>query len=174
MTRTWAIRLLAALAAVGLTVTVATADEGSSNFTASMDGFNEVAPILSNGTGTFHLTIQGDTATYTETFSNLTTPVTQSHIHFGQRGVSAGVVVFLCTNLGNGPAGTPACPAGGGTVTGTLSAASIVGPTGQNVAPGVDFQQLVRILRAGDGYVNVHTTKFPAGEIRGQVHFGDD
>ena len=177
MTRTWAIRLLAALAAIGLTVTVATADEGSTSFATRMDGFNEVGntgPILTNGTGTLHLTIQGDSATYTETFSNLSSPVTQSHIHFGERGVSAGVVVFLCTNLGNGPAGTPACPAGGGTVTGTLTAASIVGPAGQNVAAGVDFQQLVRILRAGDGYVNVHTTKFPVGELRGQVHFGDD
>jgi hypothetical protein len=176
MTRTWAIRLFAALAAVGLTVTVATADEGATAFATNMNGFNEVGntgPILTNGTGTFHLTVQGDSATFTETFSNLSSPVTQSHIHFGERGVSAGVVVFLCTNLGNGPAGTPACPAGGGTVTGTLTAASIVGPAGQGVAAGVNFQQLVRILQAGDGYVNVHTTKFPVGEIRGQVHFGD-
>lgn len=177
MTRAWAIRVLAVLAAIGLTVTVASADVGATSFATSMNGFNEVGntgPILTDGTGTFRLTVHGDTATFTETYSNLSSPVTQSHIHFGERGVSAGVVVFLCTNLGNGPAGTPTCPAGGGTVTGTLTAASIVGPAGQNVTPGMDFQQLVRILRAGDGYVNVHTQKFPVGEIRGQIHFGDD
>jgi hypothetical protein len=176
MTRAWAIRLLALCAAIGLSVTVATADAGPTNFAASANGFNEVGntgPILTNGTGTFHLTFQGNSATYTLTFSGLSSPVTQSHIHFGERGVSAGVVAFLCSNLGNGPAGTPACPAGGGTVTGTLTAASIVGPAGQGVTAG-DFQALGRILRAGDGYVNVHTKTFPVGEIRGQVHFGDD
>jgi hypothetical protein len=176
MTRAWAIRLLAAAAAIGLSVTVATADEGATHFAARMNGFNEVfttGPILTNGTGTFRLTFHGTSATYTETFSGLSSNATQSHIHFGERGVSAGVVAFLCTNLGNGPAGTPACPAGGGTVTGTLAAASIVGPAGQGVTAG-NFQALVRILQAGDGYVNVHTTNFPGGEIRGQVQFGDD
>jgi CHRD domain len=176
MTRAWAIRLLAAAAAIGLSVTVATADEGATSFSTRMNGFNEVGntgPILTDGTGNFSLTLHGTSATYTETFSGLSSGVTQSHIHFGERGVSAGVVVFLCTNLGNGPAGTPACPAGGGTVSGTISAASIIGPAGQNVTAG-DFQALVRILRSGDAYVNVHTAKFPVGEIRGQVHFGDD
>jgi hypothetical protein len=179
MTRTWAIRLLAALAAVGLTVTVATADEGATTFATSLSGFNETPPVLSNGTGSFHLTLNGNTATFTETFSNLSSPVTQSHIHFAQRGVAGGVFVFLCTNLGNGPAGTQACPAGGGTITGTITAASIIAPGGdgppanQGITAG-DFQALVRILRSGDAYVNVHTKSFPAGEIRGQVHFGDD
>jgi len=178
MTRAWAIRLLAVLAAIGLTVTVATADEGASTFAASLSGFNETPPVLSNGTGTFHLTLNGDSATFTETFSNLSAPVTQSHIHFGQRGVNGGVFVFLCTNLGNSP-GTQACPAGGGTITGTITAANIISPGGdgppanQGITKG-DFQALVRILRSGDAYVNVHTQNFPAGEIRGQVRFGDD
>jgi hypothetical protein len=38
----------------------------------------------------------------------------------------------------------------------------------QNVTAG-DFAGLVKILRAHLGYVNVHTTLFAAGEIRGQV-----
>src|SRR5262249_44353892 len=124
--------------------------------------------ILTNGTGTFHLTLQGNSATYTETFSNLTSDVLASHIHFAQRGVAGGVFVFLC-----GGNGTPACPAGGGTVTGTITAASILGVPAQNMPAG-DFQALVRILRSGDAYVNVHTVNFKGGEIRGQVHFGDD
>jgi len=174
MTRAWAIRLLAALAAIGLSVTVATADEGATTFTTNMSGFQETPPILTNGSGTFHLTLQGTSATYTESFSNLTSPVLVSHIHFAQRGVPGGVFVFLCSNVGT-PAGitAPACPAGGGTVKGTITAASIVGVPTQNIPAG-DFQALVRILRSGDAYVNVHTVNFKGGEIRGQVHFGDD
>jgi hypothetical protein len=181
MTRAWAIRLLAAAAAIGLSVTVATADEGATTFSATLSGFQEVLPavaggptgdIFSNATGSFHATIHGATLTYTETFSGFTTAVTQSHIHFAQRGVNGGVFLFLCSNLGNGPAGTPACTPGT-RITRTVSAADFLGITGQ-AFPAANFQAAVRVLRSGDAYVNVHTTQFPAGEIRGQVHFGDD
>ena len=138
-----------------------------------MSGFNETPPILTNGFGTFNATVQGNTLVYTETFSGLTSPVTQSHIHFGERGVAAPFFVFLCTNLGNGPAGTPACPANGGTVTGTITAGSVKAVASQNITAG-DFAGLLRILRSGDAYVNVHTQNFPGGEIRGQVSAAED
>ena len=169
----WAIRLLAIAGVVGLLITTAIAGEGATNFRASMSGFNEVAPILTNGSGSFHLTVSGSEATYTETFGGLTSPVTQSHIHFAERGVNGNVFVFLCSNLGNGPAGTQACPASGGTITGTITAANILGVSTQNITA-ADFVALLRILRSGDGYVNVHTVKFPAGEIRGQLQPEDD
>ena len=173
MRRAWVFRVLAACAVIGLTVTVATADEGTSTFATRLSGFNEVPPILSNGTGSFHATLHGDSLTYTLTFSNLTSPATQSHIHFAQRGVNGGIFLFLCSNLGNGPAGTRACPAGGGTVTRTVSAADIVSVAAQNVRGG-SFADAVRILRSDDAYVNVHSVNFPAGEIRGQLHQGDE
>ncbi len=172
MTRAWVIRLLAAAAAIGLSMTAATADEGATSFSAQLSGFNEVAPILSDGHGSFHATVQGDSLTYTLQFSDLTTTPTQSHIHFAQRGVNGGIFLFLCSNLGNGPAGTPACPANGTPVHRTVTAADFVAVTAQNVPAG-RFDNAVRILRSGDAYVNVHSTKFPAGEIRGQVEFGD-
>ena len=167
----------AALAAVILITLGAASVFGQNTFTAKLSGFKEVGntgPTNSPGSGRFRLTVNGESLTYTLKYSALSTPVTQSHVHFGQPGVSAGVMFFLCTNLGNGPAGTPACPADGGTVTGTITAASIVGPTTQNVSPG-DFAAALRIIRAGVGYANVHTTKFPVGEIRGQLaSSGDD
>jgi hypothetical protein len=169
----WAVRLLAIAGVLALAFTTATADEGATTFSTEMSGFQETPPILSNGSGTFHATVNGISLTYTETFSGLTSPVTQSHIHFAQRGVPGSVFVFLCTNLGNGPAGTPACPAGGGTVTGTITAASVLGVAGQNITAG-DFAALLRILRSGDAYVNVHTVRFPAGEIRGQLRASED
>jgi hypothetical protein len=174
MRRTWAIRALVLLAVIGLTGTAASADNGPNQFAARASGFNEVPAILSDGAASLTITVHGNgTLTYRETISGtFSSTVTQSHIHFGERGVSGGIFLFLCTNLGNGPAGVPACPQSG-TVTRTVSAADFSGIATQNVPAG-NFDDAVRILRSGDGYVNVHTTNFPAGEIRGQVHFGDD
>jgi CHRD domain len=164
----WAVRLLAIAGVLALALTTATAEEGPTHFSTSMTGFEETPPILTNGSGTFRATVHGDAMTYTETFGGLTSPVTQSHIHFAERGVAGSIFVFLCSNLGNGPAGTQACPANGGTITGTVTAANVLAVGSQNITAG-EFAELLRILRAGDGYVNVHTVRFPAGEIRGQL-----
>lgn len=86
--------------------------------------------------------------------------------------MNGGIFLFLCTNLGNGPAGTPACPPQG-TVTRTVSAADFVAVPAQNVPAG-SFDAAMRILRSGDAYANVHTASFQAGEIRGQVRIKDD
>jgi hypothetical protein len=152
------------------------------DFAARLNGFNELGAlnaetgaILSAGTGKLDLQLDKNagTASYTLTYSGLSAPVTQAHIHFGKVHVPGGVMVFFCTNLGNGPAGTPACPAGGGTVTGTWMPASVVGPTAQNVTAG-DFTALVDALTSNTAYANIHTKNFPAGEIRGQVHRVDE
>jgi hypothetical protein len=153
-------------------------------FVTRLNGFEELGAInaqtgaiRSNATGTLQLNLdkQAGTATFTLTYSNvgttapLTGTVTQAHIHFGKRRDSGGVMVFFCTNLGNGPVGTPACPANSGTVSGTLTAASVVAIAGQNVKAG-DFDALVDALESNTAYANIHTTILPAGEIRGQVH----
>jgi CHRD domain-containing protein len=113
----------------------------------------------------------GESFRFVLRYRNLGSPVTQSHIHLGQKSVTGGVSVFFCTNLGNGPAGTQACPqpAPGeyAEVTGIRTAADVVGPAAQGIAPG-EFAELVRALRAGVTYANVHSTQFPTGEIRGQ------
>ena len=93
--------------------------------------------------------------------------MTQAHIHFGKKHVPGGVMVFFCSNLGNGPAGTPACPASG-TVTGSWTAASVVAIPGQNVTAG-DFDALTDALGSNTAYANIHTANFPAGEIRDQM-----
>jgi hypothetical protein len=95
----------------------------------------ETGAILSNGQATLKLTLntQLQSLEYTLTYSSLGTPVTQSHIHFGRPRVPEGIIVFLCSNLGNGPAGTPACPNPSGIVTG----ASVIGPTPQNITPAI-------------------------------------
>lgn len=54
---------------------------------------------------------------------------------------------------------------------GTITAAGVVAipaTADQRVSAG-DFAGAVRILESGDAYVNVHTNRYPGGEIRGQV-----
>jgi hypothetical protein len=82
------------------------------------------------------------TLSFTLKYSGLSEPATQSHIHFGKVHMAGGVMVYFCSNLASAPAGTQPCPATGGTVTGTLSAANVLGPTAQRVTAG-DFQAIV-------------------------------
>ena len=165
---------------------VASVPVSAQRFSGKFSGFNEVGAlgagetgaILSEGTGTIKLRLDRSTGTlaYELTYSGLSSEVKQSHIHFGRVHTAGGIMVFFCTNLGNGPAGTPACPATGGTVTGTLSAASVVAVPGQNVTAG-DFDAITDALFADAAYANIHTARFPAGEIRAQVkkqHDDDD
>ena len=97
------------------------------------------------------------------------TVTTQAHVHLGNKSDSGGVSYFLC-----GGGGRPACTPTSGTFTGTVTAADIIGPTGQGIAPG-EFAEVLRATRAGVTYANVHTNKHPGGEIRGQIRArGDD
>ena len=80
--------------------------------------------------------------------------------------------------MGGPPAGTPnppPCPGPtSGMVSGSVTAANVLGPDVQGIAPGADFAKVVQALREGAAYVNVHTNRSKAGEIRGQVRRGDD
>jgi CHRD domain len=163
------------LAAVVTAISVGYAN--AQQFQAVFSGLNELGAlnaetgaILSTGQAKLSLTLntQLQSLTYSLTYSGLGAPVTQAHIHFARPRVPGGIMVFLCTNLGNGPAGTPACPNPSGTVTGTLTPASVVGPVAQNITPG-NFDGLVTALTTQTSYGNIHTTQFPAGEIRGDI-----
>jgi hypothetical protein len=160
----WAGRVLAVVALLGLTVVTTSADEGTVSAQAKLSGFQETpVPKLSDGIGTFTATIIGETLSYKLTFSGLSSAATAAHVHFGQPGVTGGIVFGLC-----GFGTTPACPPNGGTVTGTITSADIPGIPAQNLKAG-DFAGAVRILESGAAYANVHSASFPGGEIRGQV-----
>jgi hypothetical protein len=164
---------LVAVMAVG-SVTVH-AWRGETALFARLRGLNEVPPTNSRASGEFRGSLSRDEATisFRVDYRGLTGAAAAAHIHFGPPRVNGGVMVFLC-----GGGGKPACPAEtSGTVTGTLSAADIVGPAAQGIdpAPAGSFADVVRAIRTGNAYVNVHTARFPGGEIRGQVFvFGFD
>lgn len=155
---------------VSLVAAAAPAQGQGGTFTTRLRAFEEVPSIASPANGNFQGTLNedGTEMDYELTYAHTEGQVTQAHIHLAQRGVNGGIMVFLCSNLGNAPAGTPACPAAGGTVTGSFSSANIIGPAAQGVAPGELFT-LLRAARAGFAYVNVHSTVYPGGEIRGQL-----
>jgi CHRD domain-containing protein len=169
----WIFRFAALVAVFGLTVVATNADEGTLSLRAKLTGFQETPPILSPSTGTFQATVIGSTLSYKLTYTKLSSPAFMSHIHFGQPAVAGGIFLWLCGSAGKtGPAGTPTCPPDGGTVSRSgVTAADIVALPGQNITAG-DFAGVLRIISAGDAYVNVHTTSFPAGEIRGFVRSG--
>jgi hypothetical protein len=169
-------KLILAASAVALTAaTSATiAGGGHETFHATLTGFQEVTgpgPILSEGKGTLELKLdrQAKTLTFSLTYSNLTPGAFMAHIHFAPVHVGGSIMVWFCGGTPvTPPAGTQPCPAGGGTVTGTITAADVQGIAAQHVTAG-DFDALEDALDNDSAYANVHTAAFQAGEIRGQI-----
>jgi hypothetical protein len=162
-------------------------DDDANTFRAHLRGINETpGPVATQATGSFIATLSSDgsTLSYTVTYSNLNAQVLFSHIHFGLPKETGGIMVFLCGPAagaaGGPPAGfpnPPACPDTlSGAVSGTVTAANVVGPNNQGITPAADFAKVVQAMREGAAYVNVHSTRSPTGEIRGRVivHREDD
>jgi hypothetical protein len=178
--RQWAI--VGAVAATAAAIAVGTSAMANANSSASrntyheqLSGFNETLVALStSGEGQFELKIDRDAQemSYVLSYANLEGSVLQAHIHFGSPAQTGGISVFLCTNLGNGPAGTQPCPAAPATISGSIHAADVIGPTAQGISAG-QFSELLAAIDAEFTYVNVHSTLYPGGEIRSQLQHGD-
>jgi CHRD domain len=144
-----------------------------------LTGYEETPLTISTpATGEFNAKIQDDgtLVTWELSYRDTLSAVTQAHIHFGAPAISGGIVVFLCTNLGNAPVGAQSCPPAPATITGTFTAADVVsvGTAGEQGIAAGELAEVVRAIRAGAAYVNVHTGGFPSGEIRGQLDRGHD
>jgi len=162
-------RSLFVLAGVGLLLMALAPVVGGDDFRsfkASLNGYLEVPSISTGARASFHATLDGDKLTYRLSIRDFKEPPLFSHIHFARPDVNGGVAAFLC-----GGGGKPACPADG-TVNGTIRMADVIGPAGQGIAPG-EFGELVRAMRNGATYVNVHSPTYPAGEIRGPIKRDD-
>jgi hypothetical protein len=156
---------IAALAASLLVAPVVSSQ--TERFSARLSGAEEVPPINTAGTGNFEMRIQQGIITFSLTFSDLSSPLSVAHLHFAPSKVAGGVMIFLC-----GGGNQPACPATTeGTITGTITAANVTGPTSQGVTAG-DLDSALEAVRDGLSYANMHTANFGGGEIRGQVRRG--
>jgi CHRD domain len=146
--------------------------QGFKKISATLTGYQEVLAVSTTGNGTFNARISNDESRidWELSYASLEGNVLQSHIHFGNRGTNGPIVLFLCTNLGNGPAGTQPCPAPPATISGSLEAGDMVNTgAAQGIAQG-EFDEVIRAIRAGSTYVNVHSSLWPGGEIRSQIN----
>ena len=126
------------------------ADQNAVGLTAALRAGKEVPKptgVRAGAAGTFRagLTRQGTrgTLTWRLTFRNLTGRASAAHIHLAKAGVAGPVAVPLCGPCRSGVRGTAKLKA-----------------------------RTVTALLGGRAYVNVHTAKNPAGEIRGQIRKG--
>jgi hypothetical protein len=168
------VQLAAAVAvvAIGSVVAATALAGGGKEIRERLTGFQEVPVISTNAEGRFKAEVRGDRIEYQLRWEDLAGQVTQAHIHLGQRDVNGGISIWLCGNPSatvNPPAGTQACPlTNPASISGTATAAQVIGPTGQGIAPG-EFDEVLDAIRAGVTYANVHSTTFGGGEIRAQL-----
>jgi hypothetical protein len=162
------------LTAAVVTVAAARGGNGKGNgkksLTAQLEGFQEAPSIWTETRGQIKLKINGSSIRYELKYGGFEPPgetVTRAHIHFAQEGVPGGIAADLCGDS------KPACPPGPATVTGTIVAADVKAITAQGLAAN-DIQALIRAIKAGYTYANVHTAEFGSGEIRGQIGDDDD
>jgi hypothetical protein len=161
--RTTFVIVLLTIAVLGTALPSAGAPTQPRNFVAHLSGGEEVPPAETRATGQaiFQLQPDGETIRYRLIAANIEN-VTQSHIHLAPAGANGGVVAWLY------PDGPPAqlIPGrhSGVLATGTITATDLVGELA-----GMELSDLLEAMRAGGAYVNVHTTQYPGGEIRGQI-----
>lgn len=154
------------MAAVFLAVTAGTltpARAQSTGFTARLSGQEQVPVVSTAATGlaVFQLNADQTRLFYRLEVQNIQN-VLMAHIHIAPTGQNGPVAVWLYP-----PSPPPVLIPGlssGILQTGTITAANLVGPL-----QGRDMGALIGALRAGNAYVNVHTSQFPGGEIRGQI-----
>jgi len=190
-TRSTALLLSSCVLGLGFAAQPALADDDDHHrVRARLSGYQEVhfaagPPATLRGAvstvarGTFRATIDkgGQSIKYRLSYQGLEGTVAQAHIHFGQPSTVGGIVVWLCQTAGTPApaavaAATPFCPPEG-TVEGTIAPAQVLAVTGQGIAAG-EFDELVRAIRAGATYANVHSSLHPPGEIRGAIGGRDD
>jgi len=167
MTRTiWILTIAAAFVAGTIaTGSIAFADDDN-EFTANLSGASEVPPVATDTTGKAEFKASDDKLKFKLKIKKgvgiFAGP--GAHIHCGAEGMNGGIVAFLAGGVAVGLEGKIK-------VEGTLTDANVNGAVGC----GSTISELVDSMRAGNTYVNVHSSANVFGEIRGQIHSdGDD
>jgi hypothetical protein len=117
-----------------------------------------------SGQAMFQLSKDGTALHYRVVVNNIEN-ITQAHIHCGGTEVAGPVIAFLFGFVAEG------VTVNGVLAEGVITNANVISrPDSQACMGGVaNFTQLLQKLRAGEAYINVHTTSFPGGEIRGVI-----
>jgi hypothetical protein len=133
------------------------------NFRAHMSGANEVPANTSEATGEviFQLSKDSLELSYKLIVANIDN-VMMSHIHLAHPGVNGKIVTWLYPS-------TPPMMLIPGTSNGVLADGVITKANLIGTMAGKTIANLVAEIKAGNAYVNVHTSQFGGGEIRGQI-----
>jgi hypothetical protein len=164
--------IFAAALAVGLLFAVSQASAAIFTFTTTLSGANEFPPNASPGTGTASVTWDDVThmMSVSVTFSGLTGTTTASHIHCCVSPMAVTPTAMVATQLptfSNFPLGVTS---GSFTQTFDMTQATSYNPAFVTANGGTISgaeAALLAGLHAGTAYLNIHTTVFPVGEIRG-------
>jgi hypothetical protein len=118
---------------------------GTISFTVPLTGAAQVPPVKTAGHGSAHLIYDEKTRhlTWSVSYSGLSSPVTMAHFHMAPAGKNGKVVLWISKK--------------GGKIKSPLKGSATLTPAE------------AKAFMAGDLYINVHSKKHPAGELRGQV-----
>ncbi len=119
----------------------------------TLTGSEEVPPVTTAATGRFEWKVDGSMVQYRLTASG--TNMTMAHLHLAAKGANGPIVVTLFAPVSPGVSSID--------VAGTITEANLSG------AFAGKMPEFLEAIRAGNLYVNVHSTEHPAGLIRGQV-----
>lgn len=158
------LQLIVMATLVALVASVAAAYASPENFRTHLTGDEEVPAVdtTAQGQAIFQLNRDGTAIDYRLIVANID-DVFMAHLHLAPAGENGGVVVWLYPNDGPPPQLIPGRTQGT-LATGTITAGDLVGDFA-----GQSLDVLLEAMRESEIYVNVHTTAFPAGEIRGQI-----
>ena len=140
-------------------------------------GGHENPPVISDGTGDFTAVLDVDRIPFQLTYDVASegSDADRAHLHIANPGNKGGIVVFLCSNLGDTPVGAQVrpCPPSPGVVSGEILAGDVLAvvdgePPAEIIAAG-DLEGLKLLMGQGSVYANVHTPAHGSGEIRAQL-----
>ena len=178
--RSLALASLAALTGIVLLTVLAgpAFAQPSRSWSARLQSINESPSVITGGRGSFEMRLvnDGQSVEYRLNYAGLSSNVIMAHIHIAQPNINGGIVVWLCDVAGgplDDPLGeAPLCEGTtSGEVEGTFDAGNVLAISSQGVAA-MDFAKLLRAIREGVAYINVHSVNHPPGEIRGQLRPG--
>lgn len=137
-------------------------------FSAALQGRQQVPAMVTGAHGSFHAVVSTDRAqiVYRLHLAELSSPAERIALHIGQPGVNGGELVSLCGSDTGGE-----CPSTG-ELQGSLDARDIKAVPAQGMAAADDMPAFLRALSQGSLYVLVASQRYPAGELRGQLMAG--
>lgn len=137
--------------------------KNTTNFNTHLSGDEEVPPVntQAQGQAIFQLSKDGSFLSYKLIAANIEN-ITQAHIHLAPAGVNGGVVAWLY------PSAPPAqlIP---GRFSGVLAEGTITSDDLVGALAGMSLEDLITEITDGNTYVNIHTSQYPGGEVRGQI-----